>query len=210
MQTVVAGMVSTIIYISSQEVPNRNLVNSNKENYCVVLMLCFVIAWRYVFSFRFTRASVRIRGDHASFIKRQIMVKVQIASVITLDGYLPEREDSRLLWIENNRKGFPLWRDLADRILAGEVSFLTFINQKRTLDTNYIYLAELQSRQQLPLVKGLFAYGLVDEVILYVLPVTIGKGIQTTLISLSVSKWSLKNSRTFPNGISLLVYSKIA
>lgn len=137
------------------------------------------------------------------------MVKVQIASAITLDGYLPERNDSQLSWIENNRKGFPLWRDSADCILVGEFSFLTLINQRRSPDTHCTYMRELQSEQQLPLVKGLFAYGLVDEVILYVLPATIGKGIQTTLSSLPVSEWSLKSSCTFSNGIYLLVYSKI-
>ena len=137
------------------------------------------------------------------------MAKVQIASVITLDGYLLERNDPRLTWIENNRNGLFFWRESADIILSGEVSFLSLINQKRVSDTNLTYLAELITEQQLPVIKGLLAYGLVDEVILYVFPETTERGIQTTLASLPVSEWKLKSSRTFSNGISLLIYSRI-
>ena len=137
------------------------------------------------------------------------MVKVQIASVITLDGYLPERNDPRLTWIKNNRHGFQKYRTSADIILSSEISFLSLINQKRVSDTNLTYLAELTTEQQLPVIKGLLAYGLVDEVILYVFPETTERGIQTTLASLPVSEWKLKSSHTFSNGISLLNYSRI-
>lgn len=136
------------------------------------------------------------------------MAKVQISSAITLDGYLPDKTDPRLSWIENNRKGFPKWRDSADCILSGDVSFLTLINQKRIPCTDCVYLAELLTEQQLPIIKGLLAYGLADEVILYILPIITGKGIQTSLSSLPAPKWALKSSRTFSNGISRLIYSK--
>lgn len=136
------------------------------------------------------------------------MVKVQIASVITLDGYLPERNDSRLSWVENNRNGFPKYRASADNILSGEVSFLTLINQKRDVKTDCVYLAELLTESQLPLIKGLLAYGLVDEIILYAFPVTAGKGVQTNLPYLSESEWALMGSRTFSCGISRLIYRK--
>lgn len=134
------------------------------------------------------------------------MAKVQILSAITLDGYLPDKTDPRLSWVENNRKGFPKWRDSADCILAGEISFLTLINQKRTPCTDCVYLAELLTELQLPIIKGLLAYGLADEVILYVLPVLVGKGIQTNLSSLPASEWALKSSRTFSNGTTRLIF----
>lgn len=136
------------------------------------------------------------------------MVKVQIASVITLDGYLPESNDSRLSWVENNRNGFPKYRTTADNILSGEVSFLTLISKKREINTDCVYLAELLTESQLPLIKGLLAYGLADEVILYVLPVTAGKGVQTNLPYLSESEWALMDSRTFSCGFSRLIYRK--
>lgn len=142
-------------------------------------------------------------------IKRHIMAKVQIASAITLDGYLPDRIDPRLSWIENNRNGFPLWRDSSDCILANNISFLSLISEKRDSKTDRTYLAELLCTQQLPLIKGLFAYGLVDEVILYILPVIAEKGVQTSLTSLSATEWTLKHTRIFPGGIYRFVYKKV-
>lgn len=137
------------------------------------------------------------------------MAKIQIASVITLDGYLPERNDPRLTWVENNRNGFPKYRTSADNILSGEISFLTLINKKREVNTDCVYLAELLTESQLPLIKGLLAYGLADEIILYVLPISTGKSVQTSLSCLSETEWALKGSHTFRGGITRLIYSKM-
>lgn len=136
------------------------------------------------------------------------MVRIRITSVITSNGYLSQWNDLQFSWLENNPKGLPFWRKTADRILANEISFLSLINEKRLSSNDSILLAEITTENQLPLLKGLFRYGLVDEVILYITPTDSNSkdGLLLYPYAFPISSWNLESTREFPNGIRQLIY----
>lgn len=131
-----------------------------------------------------------------------------VSSMVTIDGYLPEKDDIQSRWIEDDRNGFPFWRETADYILSEDTSFFSLIHEKEIAKTNYTCLAEVTSDRQLSLIRGLFTYRLVDEVILYILPVVVQKGSHLYSSAFPVSDWKLKESRTFSNGICRIIYCK--
>jgi riboflavin biosynthesis pyrimidine reductase len=136
------------------------------------------------------------------------MTKVQVISIVTIDGYLAEKDYGQSAWIQNDRNGLRFWQKLADYILPEDTSFSSLIHEKEIAKTSYTYLAEALSERQLSLIRGLFTYKLVDEIILYVLPSIAGKGIHLYASAFPVSNWTLKKSRTFSNGVCRLIYCK--
>lgn len=136
------------------------------------------------------------------------MAKVQVVSAMTSDGSLPAKDDPFLLWVENDRHGFSRWRDSADRVLEGNISFISLINEQRMPDAGSTYLAELLSESQLPLIKGLLLYGLVDEIILYILPGTGSGEVCSFPFSFPPDGWEMQATRAFSNGICRRIYHK--
>lgn len=98
------------------------------------------------------------------------MTKVQVISIVTIDGYLQEKDNEQSVWMENDRNGLLFYRKSADYILPEYASLFSLIHEKEIAKTSYTYLAEALSEPQLPLIRRLFTYRLVDEVILYILP----------------------------------------
>ena len=122
---------------------------------------------------------------------------------MTLDGFLPDAADMSMRWVMNHRKGFALWRERCDaRILPH--SILDLLCEKDSKD-NTFYLAEVSDSESLELLRGLFHYNLVDELVIYLLPISSGQGtsIQNILPTL---QWRLHKATAFSNGICRLIY----
>ena len=45
------------------------------------------------------------------------MAKLQVLIAMTLNGFVPARNDSLLQWIQNSDDGFPYWRGRSTRML---------------------------------------------------------------------------------------------
>lgn len=132
------------------------------------------------------------------------MAKIQAVTVMTLDGFLPESDNVSMRWVMNHRKGFVRWRERCDaRILPH--SILDLLCEKDGKDNTFTYLAEVSDSESLELLRGLFLYNLVDELVIYLLPVSSGSGtsIQNMLPTL---QWRLHKATTFSNGICRLIY----
>ena len=148
---------------------------------------------------------------HASFfdglrsgIKTEFMPKVQAVTAMTLDGFLPETDNVLMRWVMNHRKGFAHWRERCDaRILPH--SILDLLCEKDGKGNTFTYLAEVSDSESLELLRGLSLYNLVDELIVYLLPISSGGGtsIQNILPTL---QWRLHEATTFSNGICRLIY----
>lgn len=69
----------------------------------------------------------------------------------------------------------------------------------------FTYLAEVSDSESLELLRGLFHYNLVDELVIYLLPISSNRGtsIQSILPAL---QWRLHKATTFSNGICRLIY----
>ncbi len=125
---------------------------------------------------------------------------------MTLDGFLPEPDNASMQWVMNHGKGFACWRERCDaRILPH--SILDLLAGKDSKDKSFTYLAEISDPESVELLRGLFHYNLVDELVIYLLPLTSGGGISIQR-TLPACQWQLHKATTFSNGICRLVYRK--
>lgn len=132
------------------------------------------------------------------------MSKIQAVTVMTLDGFLPETDSVLTRWVMSHRKGFVQWRERCNaRILPH--SILDLLAEKDSKAGSFIYLAEVHDAESLALLRGLFHYNLVEELIVYLFPYSAGKGNSVQAI-LPVRQWQLHKATAFPNGICRLIY----
>ena len=64
-------------------------------------------------------------------------------------------------------------------------------------------------RRGVELLRGMFLYHIVDEVVLYLLPVT-GQGGVRVLEGFTASRWKTVQIRRYGNGICRIVYRKVS
>ena len=84
---------------------------------------------------------------------------------------------------------------------------LDLICEKDGKDASCVYTAEISDKKSLELLHRLSIYHLIDEIVVYVLPLTYGKGI-AVLQQLPAVRWQLHGSVMSHSGISRLVYRK--
>lgn len=135
------------------------------------------------------------------------MAKVRIVVAITLDGYLPEENEHLMQWVKTDNKGFPQWQEECVYPLFSDYPLLDLVCNKDKADDSFIYHAEISGRDSVQLLRGLFLYHIVDEIIVYLIPITAGKGIHI-MKHVSPCHWSLHKVRQYRNGICLMVYQK--
>ena len=127
---------------------------------------------------------------------------------MTLDGCLPAREDERLEWLKTDRRGFCRWYELCDRRLSDDELFVNFLCTKDRPDNHAAYLAEIYDAGHLHLLRGLFLYHAVDEIVLYLLPVTLRGGV-SIVGEFSTAEWKTVQIKRYGNGICRIVYRKL-
>ena len=112
------------------------------------------------------------------------MAKIQFITAMTMDGFLPKADESLM-------PNYPLLDLLAERD-----------SDKNRSD---IYIAEISDTQSIELMRGLSRYNLIDEMVVYILPVIAGKG---TLVfdDLTPSRWNMYKTTSFSNGITRIIY----
>lgn len=134
------------------------------------------------------------------------MAKIQVIMALTLDGLLPHGDETLTWWVkENTRYGFPKWREKATFRIYPHYGLMDLLDVKDKYDKDCVYLAEIQDEKSAEYAKGLFRYNLVDEIIMYQLPLSYGSGISLTG-SFQSCRWKLHACKTFSNDICRLVY----
>ena len=135
------------------------------------------------------------------------MAIVQIITAMTLDGFLPYEDGELFKWVKTDKRGFPFWHDRGTFMLPVGYPMLDLICEKDGKDASCVYTAEISDKKSLELLHRLSIYHLIDEIVVYVLPLTYGKGI-AVLQQLPAVRWQLHGSVMFHSGISRLVYRK--
>lgn len=106
----------------------------------------------------------------------------------------------------NDAKGFPYWHEHSIYRLMPHYPLLDLLAEKHS-DNNQsdTYIAEISDKDSIELLRGLSRYNLIDEMVVYILPVIAGKG---TLVfdDLTPSRWNMYKTTTFPNGITRIIY----
>ena len=67
------------------------------------------------------------------------------------------------------------------------------------------YIAEISDKDSIELLRGLSRYNLIDEMVVYILPIIAGKG-TPVFDDLTPSRWNIHKTTTFPNGITRIIY----
>lgn len=137
------------------------------------------------------------------------MARIQVMIAASIDGYLPAKEDARLEWLRTDRRGFKHWHDASIRRLYTGYPLVDLICEKERTDDRHIYLAEISDAESIELLRGLFLYHIVDEIIFYQLPVTLQGGIRV-MDGFSMAEWKIVQVRHYGNGICRTVYRKVS
>ena len=148
-----------------------------------------------------------MRDDHASFLNGgNDMAKIQIITAVTMDGFLPKADENLMQWVLNDSKGFPYWHECSIYRLVPNYPLLDLLAE-RDSDKNRsdIYIAEIYDTQSIELMRGLSRYNLIDEMVIYILPIIAGKG-TPMFDDLSPSRWSVHKTTSFSNGITRIIY----
>lgn len=135
------------------------------------------------------------------------MATIQIITAMTLDGFLSDKDDELLQWVRTDRQGFPFWYERSTFTLPPGYPMLDLICEKEEKDASFVYTAEISGKESLGLLRGLSIYHLIDEIVIYILPLTYGKGI-TCLQQFPANRWILHQATIFKNGITRLIYRK--
>lgn len=153
------------------------------------------------------RSSTTIRRTTASFFRRTGMARIQIITAVTLDGYLPDPNEELLQWVKTDSQGFPFWHERSTFTLFPGYPMLDLICEKDEKPDSFTFTSEISDPKSLDLLHGLSIYHLIDEIIIYILPLTTGNGTDC-LHRLPVNRWKLYRTVAFKNGIVRLIYRK--
>lgn len=137
------------------------------------------------------------------------MAKIRVVVASSIDGYLPATEDERLSWLRTDRRGFKRWHEASDCKLYAGYPLIDLICEKEKKNNRMTYLAEISDKKSAELLRGLFLYHLVDEIILYLLPATWQEGIRV-LDDFTPAAWKTVQVRRYANGICRIVYRKVS
>ena len=134
------------------------------------------------------------------------MAKIQIIAAMTIDGYLPTADNSLMQWVTSDAKGFPYWHEKSIYRLQPHYPLLDLLaKQHSDKNKSDIYIAEISDKDSIELLRGLSRYNLIDEMVVYILPIIAGKG-TPMFDDLTPSRWSVHKTTLFSNGITRIIY----
>ncbi len=134
------------------------------------------------------------------------MAKIQIITAMTMDGFLPKAGENLMQWVKNDATGFPYWHEHSVYRLMPHYPLLGLLAEKNS-DKNKsdIYIAEISDAPSIELMRGLSRYSLIDEMVIYILPIVVRKEI-CVFDDLTPIRWNVHGTITFPNGITRIIY----
>lgn len=138
------------------------------------------------------------------------MAKIQVITALTLDGYLPPSGGKWMEWFRHDREGLPLWLNRCTFTLFPDYPLIDLMCELEGMSGGCTYVAEVTEAGHVNLLRGLSLYGMVDELVVYLLPLLSGGGVSPLAGLPRASAWTLRQSRSFGNGICRLVYRKKA
>ena len=153
----------------------------------------------------FVRASVRNKhGFHAFIFNKQRYGKVQIIMPVTLDGFLPDKNEELMEWLRTDRNGFPYWEERATFNMYPHYGMLDLMDAKERHEKTAHFM-KVEDEKSAEYVGGVFLFRLADELVIYLLPISYKSGKNITG-KIQFGQWTLRESKTFRNNVCRLVY----
>lgn len=131
-------------------------------------------------------------------------MKIQIAAILSTDGYLWEKAGGAPSAFHFGKYGPERLKEYT-LPLSPYSSLIDLLNERRQ-GRDVSYLAEA-TPETMELVRGLLLYRLADEIILYILPYKQEKGIRLTELT-ALSGWELAEERPLKDGIRRKTYRR--
>jgi hypothetical protein len=132
-------------------------------------------------------------------------MKIQVAAIVSPDGYL-RLNNHFTTYFGSGKYGFRALQERADLVLNKESSLIALLEEKRqSSDSNYLIAT---TSDTLDLVRGLFLYRLVDELILYQTPLSQNTGFRLFDFT-DLSEWKLEKTTSLKNQCHCLLYQTI-
>lgn len=125
----------------SQDVSNRNLTNSKtrrllREAYAILYSVspCEFLCW--ALSEPLFEISM---GFMLLFLTSRGMAKVQIIMPVTLDGFLPDKNEELMEWLRTDRNGFLYWEERATFNMYPHYGMLDLMDAKERHERLHIF-----------------------------------------------------------------------
>lgn len=104
------------------------------------------------------------------------MAKVQIIMPVTLDGFLPDKNEILMEWLRTDRNGFPYWEERATFNMYPHYGMLDLMDAKERRDNNCTFFMKVQDEKSAEYAGGVFLFRLADELVIYLLPISYKSG----------------------------------
>ena len=104
------------------------------------------------------------------------MAKVQIIMPVTLDGFLPDKNEELMEWLRTDRNGFPYWEERATFNMFPHYGMLDLMDAKERRDNNCTFFMKVQDEKSAEYAGGVFLFRLADELVIYLLPISYKNG----------------------------------
>lgn len=135
------------------------------------------------------------------------MAKVRLLAVLTMDGCPAETTGLSGRWLGSDQYGIGSLKESATCILNENTSLTHLSSWTENSDDSLTYLIEA-SEKTAGIINGMMRMRLVDEIILYLLPVIAGNGSRLFQGSLPESEWTCTESKRWKDGIIRITYGR--
>lgn len=127
------------------------------------------------------------------------MAKVRLLAVLTMDGCPAETTSLCGQWLGSDKYGIGALKE--------DTSLTLLSNRTEQTDDSLNYLIEATEKTA-GIINGMMRMRLVDEIILYLLPVIAGNGSRLFQGSLPESEWTCTESKRWKDNIIRITYGR--
>ena len=135
------------------------------------------------------------------------MAKVRLLAVLTMDGCPAETTGLSGRWLGSDQYGIGALKEAATCILTEDTSLTLLSNRMENTGDSLNYLIEATEKTA-GIINGMIRMRLVDEIILYMVPVIAGNGSRLFQSSLPESEWTCTGSRQWKDGMVRIAYGR--
>lgn len=135
------------------------------------------------------------------------MAKVRLLAVLTMDGCPAETTCLSGRWLGSNQYGIGALKEAATCVLTEDTSLTLLSNRMENTGDSLNYLIEATEKTA-GIINGMIRMRLVDEIILYMVPVIAGNGSRLFQSSLPESEWTCTGSRQWKDGMVRIAYGR--
>ena len=108
-------------------------------------------------------------------------------------------------WLKIDRNGFPYWEERAVFNIYPHYGMIDLMDAKERHGNDCTFFMKVEDQKSAEYADGIFLYRLVDELVIYLLPLSYKNGRNITK-SIQYGQWTLRGSKTFHNNVCRLIY----